>query len=190
MWSRDRQYPVERVQFAFLGQTAAGRRTTAEAEQEQLSGSGRSGMLALKTTAPLTSPAPWGDVAWLAASGVTVFQVNLGWPVPPSWVFFRHLSWMSWRTWHRFYGPRSAGDPRTWTELARRAFSLLPPQPNVLKHWKESRTAANVHSDTVLYATRGSRGGSKLRHPLHSEYVPDDFKNSTNFHPVHHLLIS
>ena len=72
---------VERVQFAFLGQTAAGRRMTAEAEQEQLSGSRRSGMLALKTTTPWTSQR---HEVTFAASGVTVFQVNLGWPVSPS----------------------------------------------------------------------------------------------------------
>jgi len=37
---------VERVQLSLVGQTAAGRRMTAEAEQEQLrTGSGRSGVL-------------------------------------------------------------------------------------------------------------------------------------------------
>jgi len=54
---------------------------TAEAEQEQLSGSRRSGMLALKTTTPWTSQR---HEVTFAASGVTVFQVNLGWPVSPS----------------------------------------------------------------------------------------------------------
>jgi len=38
--------------FMFLGQTTAGRRMTAEAEQEQLIESVRSGMLVLKMTAP------------------------------------------------------------------------------------------------------------------------------------------
>jgi len=38
--------PAVRIQFVFLQQTAAGRRKIAEAEQEQLAGSGRASMLA------------------------------------------------------------------------------------------------------------------------------------------------
>jgi len=41
-----------RIQFVFLQQTAAGRRKIAEAEQEQLAGSGHSGMLKSMTKAP------------------------------------------------------------------------------------------------------------------------------------------
>jgi len=37
--------PAVQVQFVFLQQTAAGRRKIAEAEQEQLAGSGRASML-------------------------------------------------------------------------------------------------------------------------------------------------
>jgi len=39
--------PAVRIQFVFLQQTAARRRKIAEAEQEQLAGSGRASMLAL-----------------------------------------------------------------------------------------------------------------------------------------------
>jgi len=42
--------PGERARFAFLGQSAAGRRMTAEDELEQPSGSGRSSTLALRKT--------------------------------------------------------------------------------------------------------------------------------------------
>jgi len=42
-----------RIQFVFLQQIAAGSRKIAEAEQEQLAGSGHSGMLA-----PLGTPGP------------------------------------------------------------------------------------------------------------------------------------
>jgi len=41
-----------RIQFVFLQQTAAGRWKIAEAEQEQLAGSGHSGMLMSTTKEP------------------------------------------------------------------------------------------------------------------------------------------
>ena len=44
--------PSERARFAFLGQSVAGRRMTAEDELEQPSGSGRSTTLALRKTLP------------------------------------------------------------------------------------------------------------------------------------------
>jgi len=44
--------PAVQIQFVFLQQTAAGRRKIAEAEQEQLAGSGRASMLASMTKAP------------------------------------------------------------------------------------------------------------------------------------------
>lgn len=44
--------PADRVHFAFVEQTAAKHQMTVKAELEQLTGSGRSGVLALKTRAP------------------------------------------------------------------------------------------------------------------------------------------
>jgi len=44
--------PAVRIQFVFLRQTAAGHRKIAEAEQEQLAGSGRSGVLASMMKTP------------------------------------------------------------------------------------------------------------------------------------------
>jgi len=44
--------PAVQIQFVFLQQTASGRRKIAEAEQEQWTGSGRSGILASTTKEP------------------------------------------------------------------------------------------------------------------------------------------
>jgi len=65
--------PGERARFAFLGQSAAGRRMTAEDELEQPSGSGRSSTLALRKTLSWTSVTPSCTSlnAWLAVSGAT-----------------------------------------------------------------------------------------------------------------------
>jgi len=44
------EMPGEQARFVFLGQSAVGRRMTAEDELEQLSGSGHSSTLALRKT--------------------------------------------------------------------------------------------------------------------------------------------
>ena len=67
--------PGERARFTFLGQSAAGRRMTAEdaLEQPSESGSGRTSTLALRKTLSWTSVTPScvSLDAWLAASGAT-----------------------------------------------------------------------------------------------------------------------
>ena len=65
--------PGERACFAFLGQSAAGRRVTAEDELKQPSGSDHSSTLALRKTLSWMSVTPscMSLNAWLVASGTT-----------------------------------------------------------------------------------------------------------------------